>query len=201
MIIFHMFEKLVLCPFHENARRPLRSALSFSPRRLRKADALLSDDVVSAHRSRSPNDRQTAPVFPHEPPSSDTPPRLPMSGKGRRKTKKRSRRPAITQKTQRCGRAAVFYPASGKNAESTCPETVGDRFRCITLTAGKTPCMPEPHAGIPDPSNRCRFRDFFNKTNKNCSSLRPSSCSNVSSKGKPIVFPGHPVHAHHTVLF
>ena len=109
--------------------------------------------------------------------------------------------PAITQKTQRCGRAAVFYPASGKNAESTCPETVADRFRCITLTAGKTPCMPEPHAGIPDPSNRCRFRDFFNKTNKNCSSLRPSSCSNVSSKGKPIVFPGHPVHAHHTVLF
>lgn len=93
MIIFHMFEKLVLCPFHENARRPLRSALSFSPRRLRKADVLLSGDVVSAHRSRSPNDRQTAPVFPHEPPSSDTPPRLPMSGKGRRKTKKRSRRP------------------------------------------------------------------------------------------------------------
>ena len=201
MIIFHMFEKLVLCPFHENARRPLRSALSFSPRRLRKADVLLSGDVVSAHRSRSPNDRQTAPVFPHEPPSSDTPPRLPMSGKGRRKTKKRSRRPRHNSENAAVRTRRSFLSGLWKKMRKAHIRTVADRFRCITLTAGKTPCMPEPHAGIPDPSNRCRFRDFFNKTNKNCSSLRPSSCSNVSSKGKPIVFPGHPVHAHHTVLF
>ena len=114
MIIFHMFEKFVLCPSHKMpavpSGAPCLSLRAACGRRTRFSQTTSFPRIGAEARTTG----RPHPSFP----MNHRHPTLPRVCRCQEKVAERQKSvvgaPAITQKTQRCGRAAVFYPASGK---------------------------------------------------------------------------------------
>ena len=193
------------CPlsFPQKGPPSLRNAPSFfSVPPVEGGRVFLRSPPFPAPRSRSRTKGRLHPPFPGKPHSPPRPLVRRHQKRAAAPQKSMADAPFMAQKTQRCGCAAVLsYP--GKNVRKARAWTGRRPVPARPLTAGKVfrSCRERtPHPGFFQ--TRPVIRDFINKYKQNifffaARLLAPMFFPNEN----PSLFPGHPIHARHTVPF